>query len=153
MRNARVAFVGIGSELSGDDAIGLLTARKINHAIGQQENVLVLEGGTLPESTSGPLRRFNPDLVIFIDAAELGKPAGTIELIDVERISGASFSTHSMPLKVMMEFLAMELHCEMLLIGVQPEVIDFGMPISRSGKRAATRVAAELSRKFSNLNL
>lgn len=144
--DARIAIVGIGAELNGDDAIGLITARKIQHATRQRENVLVLEGGTLPESVSGPLRRFNPALVIFIDAADLNKPAGTIAVVAPERIGGTSFSTHSMPLKLMMDYLAGELRCDMILIGVQPEAIQFGSPISESGKKAASRLAGELSR-------
>ncbi len=149
--DARIAIVGVGAELNGDDAIGLATAKKILRTARHWRNVLVLEGGTLPESTSGPLRRFKPDLVIFVDAAELGKPPGTIETVLPERISSASFSTHSMPLKMMMDYLAAELHCEVLLLGVQPETVDFGTPVSENGKKAAISIAAELSRQISNV--
>lgn len=108
-----------------------------------------MEGGTLPESTSGPLRRFNPDLVIFIDAAELGKPPGTIELVAPARIGGVSFSTHAIPMKLMMDYLAGELGCEMLLVGIQPEKIEFDSEMSQTAKKAAARLAAELSRQLS----
>jgi hydrogenase 3 maturation protease len=146
--DARIAIIGIGAELNGDDAVGLITARKLSQTLRQRENVLVLEGGTLPESTSGPLRRFKPDLVIFIDAAELGKSPGVIEVVAPERIGGAYFSTHSMPLNLMMDYLSGELNCEMLLIGVQPEAVVFGMPVSEKGKKAAASLAAELSRRI-----
>lgn len=136
----RIAIVGIGAELHGDDAIGLLTARKLKPAFAQQEEVLLLEGGTLPESMTGPLRRFSPELVIFIDAADLGQLPGTIKIVDPDRIGGTSFSTHSMPLTLLMKFLEDELNCEMLLIGVQPEQIEFGTPISESGQKAVTRL-------------
>ncbi len=146
----RIAIVGIGAELNGDDAVGLLTARKLKSVFAQQENLLVLEGGTLPESTSGPLRRFSPGLVIFIDAADQGDPPGRISFIDVKSIGGSSFSTHSMPLSLMIEFLAEELNCGMLLIGVQPEHIDFGLPLSQSGRRAVNRLVKALKEQFLN---
>ena len=137
----RIAIVGIGAELYGDDAIGILTARKLKPAFAQQEEVLVLEGGPLPESMTGPLRRFSPELVIFIDAADLGEPPGSITMVDPDRIGGTSFSTHSMPLTLLMKFLEDELNCEMLLIGVQPEQIEFGTTPSESGQKAVTRLA------------
>lgn len=151
--DARVAVVGVGAELNGDDAVGLLTARKLLLKTEQRDNLLVLEGGALPESVSGPLRRFDPDLLIFIDAADLGKPAGTIEAVAPERIGGSSFSTHSMPLRILMDYLSEELRCDEMLIGVQPLNHDFGAPLSTSGKKAAARLAAELSRQFTAAGL
>jgi len=84
----RIAIVGIGAELYGDDAIGILTARKLKPAFAQLEEVLVLEGGPLPESMTGPLRRFTPELVIFIDAADLGEPPGRLQWLIQTALAG-----------------------------------------------------------------
>ena len=145
-RDARVAIVGLGAELNGDDAVGLLTARQLLRRVGQREGLLVLEGGALPENASGSLRRFRPDLVIFIDAAALGKAPGSIEVLEAECIGGASFSTHGMPLNMFMNYLSEELGCQTMLIGVQPESVDFGAPPSQYARKAATRLSAALSR-------
>ncbi|HNW14358.1 MAG TPA: hydrogenase maturation protease, partial [Anaerolineaceae bacterium] len=88
----------MGAELNGDDAVGLRVADRLASLVGQQENLLVLNGGSLPESTSGALRRFHSTLVLFVDAADLGKTAGAIEVLETQRVGGASFSTHGMPL-------------------------------------------------------
>lgn len=149
--NPRIAVVGIGAELNGDDAIGLLTARKLFSAMKPGANLMVQEGGALPENFSGPLRCFEPDLAIFIDAADLGATPGTIEIVTPDRIGGASFSTHSMPMKLLMDYLAEELHCETLLIGVQPEGIEFGTAITAVGKRAATLLAKEIGHQLADV--
>ncbi len=150
-RDARVAIVGVGADLNGDDAVGLLTARQLLRRVGQREGLLVLEGGALPESVSGALRGYHPDLVIFIDAADLDKAAGSIEVLEAECIGGASFSTHGMPLIMMMNYLRAELGCETMLIGVQPEGVDFGTPPSQYARKAATRLSAALSRALAIL--
>lgn len=151
--DTRVAVVGVGAELNGDDAVGLRVADRLASLVGQQENLLVLNGGSLPESTSGALRRFHPTLVLFVDAADLGKTAGAIEVLETQRVGGASFSTHGMPLRMLMDYLAEELGCESVLIGVQPERVDFDSPLSDCAKRAATRLAKELYRLLAVPNL
>src|SRR5512135_3260488 len=70
---ARLALVGIGNLLRGDDAAGILIARALARRPAlQKPNLLVLDSGGLPENFSGVLRRFQPDAILFIDAAELG---------------------------------------------------------------------------------
>ena len=137
-------MVGIGAELNGDDAVGLLVARSLKSAFLPCENIIVLEGGVLPENVTGPLRRFFPELVVFIDAVDMKSPPGTIQVVNPEQISGASFSTHTMPLSMLFKFLKDELNCETLLIGVQPKVIDFGEPVTAEISKAAKSLAKEL---------
>ena len=143
--NPRIAIVGIGAELNGDDAIGLLTARKLKPIFSQRDDTLVLEGGALPESMSAPLRRFSPELVIFLDAADTANPPGTISIIEPQSIGGASFSTHAMPLSLLLQYLRDEINCETIIIGVQPELVEFGTAVSESGKKAIDLLAKELT--------
>jgi hydrogenase 3 maturation protease len=68
-RHERIAVVGIGNELNGDDAAGILAARKLSKKYCPQkvdENsphpvFIVIEAGLAPEAFTGPLRRFRPD--------------------------------------------------------------------------------------------
>lgn len=142
----RIAIVGIGSELHGDDAVGIEAARALIAGGAKRENLLVLEGSTLPESVSGQLRRFIPDLVIFIDAMDAGVKPGSILLVNPEQIGGASFSTHSLPLPILIKFINRDLKCETIIIGVQPESIEFGETLSMSNRKAIFRLTKELSR-------
>jgi hydrogenase 3 maturation protease len=53
----------------------------------------------------------------------MGKEAGTISLIPMERIEGMSASTHSLPLSMLARYLKLELNCEVVLLGIQPKSI------------------------------
>lgn len=136
-----MAIIGIGAELNGDDAVGVHTARRLKTVLPSAQNVLVLEGGTLPESITGPLRRFAPELVILVDAADFGGVPGEVQWIDSMKIGGASFSTHSMPLSLLAEYLSNEVGCETMILGVQPQRLEFAAPLSIDCEKAVNEIA------------
>jgi hydrogenase 3 maturation protease len=134
----RVAVVGVGNELNGDDAAGVEVARALIPPLQGRDDVLVIEGGPAPENVSGALRRFAPDAVLLIDAADLGEPPGKTRWIDFDAITGLSASTHTLPLSLLARYLSAELGCEVALLGIQPGDLSFGAPLS-----APVRAAVE----------
>lgn len=144
----RVAIVGIGNELNGDDAAGVLAARALMRAqpgeAPLRAGVLVIDGGPAPESFTGPLRRFAPALVILIDAAEMGAAPGTARVFDWQDAAGLSASTHTMPPSMLAKFLMLELGCRVALVGIQPQRLDFDAPLSEPVREAVEQVAARL---------
>lgn len=149
---ARVAVVGIGSELRGDDAAGLLALEhlrkrlKIVSPAKQQRRkkpvVKLFNGGTAPENMTGEIRRFQPGHLVMIDAVELGRRPGTIELIDIKKAENISFLTHKLPVKLMLDYLAGEMTFTTVFIGIQPKSLDFGAPVSKEVSHAV-RVLAD----------
>ena len=93
LNNARrVAVLGVGSELRGDDIAGLLAAQQIEKTITEQTilpEVRVFIGETAPENLTGEIKKFQPTHLIIIDAADLNKEPGHIEIMEPETI-GAS---------------------------------------------------------------
>jgi hydrogenase 3 maturation protease len=147
----RVAIVGIGSELRGDDRIGTLIVKKLIAYRHQKSNLLIAEGGTLPESFTGPLRKFSPNYVLLIDAADMNAQPGEIRLIEPEELGGYNASTHSFPLSTIIEYLKQEFSCEVDLLGIQPKSIDFGSSLSDEGRKAANQVVREINAILSRL--
>lgn len=147
--NLRLAIIGIGAELNGDDAVGILVTQKLLRVITTVQDVLILDGGTLPENYSNRLRQFQPELSVFIDAADFGGVPGEINLISPEQVSGSSFSTHSMPLSMVLSFLSKEIKSEIIILGVQPLSVEFGDPLSPACKKAVAKITREFS-KFLN---
>src|SRR5512147_1394215 len=119
-RPARVAILGIGNELSGDDGAGVRVVRELAARLPATPGVLLIDGGVAPENFTGPLRRFQPDLVLEIDAALLDEPPGTTRAIDWREADGLSASTHTLPPSVLASYLVSELKCDVRLIGIQP---------------------------------
>lgn len=110
-----------------------------------EPHVLCLESGVNPENALGPLRKFKPDLVVMVDAAEFGEAAGSIRLIDSREVDGISFSTHSMPLNMITAYLGAELNCPVWLLGIQPESLEFAAPLTIEVQNAVDEIIVELS--------
>lgn len=148
------AIVGVGHELRGDDAAGLLVVRRLQESCSPailsstatEKSVCILEAGPLPESVSGPLRRHRPDAVFFLDAADMDCAPGMIDWIDPRQAVGFSGGTHTFPLCDFSEYLARELGCEVFFLGIQPKNLEFDSPVSEPVERAVGELSEEIRR-------
>jgi hydrogenase 3 maturation protease len=116
----RLAVVGIGDELMPPDRLGMFVAREIGEE--QIPGVRIFLAGTVPESITGPLRRYRPGHVIFLDAADMGATPGTIALVEPERIRAGLITTHVLPLSVVMDYIERETGAGVTLLGIQPDL-------------------------------
>jgi hydrogenase 3 maturation protease len=135
---ASIVLLGVGSELRGDDAAGLLVAEKVK---SQRSKVKVLLGGTAPENLTGEIKRLKPSHLLIVDAADFKAEPGAIKLLDPREIGGFSFSTHSLPLKVMIDFILADHQCEVVIVAIQPADVNFGAPLSPAVKQACAAAA------------
>lgn len=142
----RLAVVGVGHELRGDDAAGVMVARYLQERIGPRDRWLVIDGGHAPENCTAPLRRFKPDLVILVDAAALNLSPGAIQLLSWQQIGGLSATTHTLPLHLLARYLIAELNCEVILIAIQPQDTSLGVPLSPLVQSAVDEVGKEIER-------
>ncbi len=138
-----VVLVGVGSDLRGDDAAGLLVAQKL--ANSQTRKLVTLIGGTAPENLTGEIKRLKPSHLIVVDSADLRAAPGTIQVVGYGQIGGHSFSTHSSPLKLMIDFLLADISFEPIVIGIQPKSLEFGAPVSPEVLQAVGEVAEALA--------
>ena len=144
-RPLRVAVVGIGSELNGDDFAGIALAQELGRRVNGQANLLVIDAGPAPENASGLLRRFGPDLVLLMDAAQMDAEPGAICWLDWQDTAGVSASTHSLPLHLVASYLTAELGCHVALIGIQPGHNMISKPLSPAVIKAVQDIASDLS--------
>jgi hydrogenase 3 maturation protease len=149
----RIAFIGIGSELHGDDGVGIEIIRSLSTRAGSFSRFSFMEGGTLPESVTGPIRRFAPNLVIIFDAAEFGGAPGEFRWLDTLEIDGFSASTHTFPLGAFADYLRKEFACEVQLLGIQPKAIEFGTILSPEVKKACRQLADIISQFINRAEL
>ena len=108
-------------------------------------SLLVLDGGLAPENLTGAIRRFAPDLVLLVDAAEMGEPAGTVRWLSWQDTTGVSAATHALPPYMVAQFLVSELACEVALVGIQPQRTMFGASLSLPVRRAVQTVTRGLT--------
>lgn len=82
---------------------------------------------------------------MIVDTADFGEKPGTVVVLDPGDVgSGVSFSTHKMPVKILVDYLQRSLGCEVVIIGIQPKSVVFGKPMSKAVAGAAGEVAKAL---------
>ncbi len=138
-------MLAVGSELLGDDAVGMLVGGML--AEHESPALRVFLGSTAPENVTGPIREFLPSHLLVVDAAELEAGPGTIELLDPSALAGIPFTTHCLPLSVVVGYLLRSLpDCQVVVVGIQPESLSFGAEPTRRVKDAAYRVVDTVRR-------
>jgi len=138
--------VGIGQELRGDDGAGIFLARRLQkQANAAREHApFFFEAGSLPEASAGPLRRYGPDRVIFLDAADMDAAPGGIRWIDPAALESSAPATHTFPMGGFSDYLESELGCRVAILGIQPECIDFDAPVSDCVQYAINDIFEEI---------
>jgi hydrogenase 3 maturation protease len=111
----------------------MFTARELEHK-HLPAGVRFFFAGTVPESITGPIRRYQPEHVIFLDAADMGARPGTIAVIEPEKIQASLLSTHVLPLSVVMDYLERETGAGVTLMGIQPNLTGFDKDLSGSDR-------------------
>ena len=119
----KIAILGIGNDLRTDDGLGPFIVSSIRI---DNPNIMIENVGSVPEGFAHPLAEFGAERVIMIDAADMRKSPGHVELVTNDRIGGINISTHSMPLSFLMMYLEQETGGQTILLGVQPKNIEFG---------------------------
>jgi hydrogenase 3 maturation protease len=125
--------LGIGNPLGGDDAAGpylvCMLNRKQQTTGNPSVEITTIDAATAPESYTSVIRRQRPDLLILVDAADMGLPPGAMRIIPPRKISVLSFSTHHMPLSTFVSYVQ-DFCGKVMLVGVQPQQTDMGDHIS-----------------------
>ena len=142
----RLAVLGVGSILRGDDAAGIQIVERLLEAFPQEDypNLSICAGGTAPENFSGNLRLFRPDHLLIVDAADAGCEPGSIVDIPRTEIGGPSFSSHMLPLKIMVDYLINETGTSVTMLGLQYKEIEFGTDLSPEMREAADELTEAL---------
>ena len=129
-------IVGIGNRLRGDDAFGPVMIDRLR---GKTKRDLI-DAGTAPESYLGPIIKKNPETIIIMDVADMGKAAGELGILDGEDILKVGFSTHDSSPKVFMDFLKETTGARIVMIAAQPKTLEFGENPSREVKESMDKL-------------
>ncbi|MBZ0297149.1 MAG: hydrogenase maturation peptidase HycI [Anaerolineae bacterium] len=138
----RIAVVGMGQELRGDDAAGLEVARALQSA--SSASLLIVDAGAAPENFSGVLRKFAPDVVLLVDAVDMAAQPGTVHIFKIEEAEMCSATTHTLSPHLLITYLQAELNCNVSLIGIQIGQVDFCSEMSPSVQQSVEQLIQAL---------
>jgi len=137
----RVSVVCVGSELSGDDALG----RKLAGLLAglKDPDLQILYTSTAPENFLDELIMFKPKRVVVVDAGDFGGRPGEIRQLDPADLQSAHISTHRAPMKMFTARLAGE-NIPTTYIAVQAKQTGLGEPMSAEVREAAVKLACRI---------
>lgn len=151
---SRVVVCGIGNEMRGDDAAGVLCLRFLENrakAAGpERRSVFFIDGGETPENRTSGIRSFSPDLVILVDAARGGGSPGDIFIVDQDAIADEEVSTHRISLALLVRYIEESIGARVLFIGIEPLSTEAGSPVSPAVQAAVRAAVDGLSRLIFN---
>jgi hydrogenase 3 maturation protease len=140
----RVAILGIGSPLRGDDALGLVLIEELKALLRKVKLPMPLKlfsCGVTPENYTGEIKKFKPGHIIIVDALDMNKEAGSISIIDAKKESvNVSFSTHALPIRIFTDYLSHYLDCRIIFIGIQAKTVEFGAHLSYEANKSVKQV-------------
>lgn len=127
-REPRILIAGLGNLLLMDDGVGV-------HAVQElQENppagAVVAEVGTAVLNALHLLEW--ADKVLAIDAMQAGGAPGTVYAFGTEDVAkgGIKASLHELNLLAALDFLQVKAKPEIIIFGVEPERIDYGLDLT-----------------------
>ena len=146
----RVAVVGVGQRLRGDDGAGPAVAQRL--APLADATLLVVDAGHAPENCLGPIVRFRPDAILFVDAARGGLAPGELIWLRPDEADSRGGSTHALSLAMLAGYLSAETGAAVHVLGIEPGEMAFGEGLSPVVDAAVEQAAATLSAYWRKLN-
>ena len=126
LEGKRSVLLAVGNPMRGDDALGPTLADRLQGKV----SATIVDAGEVPENYVGVVAAAQPEVVVIVDAADLGAAAGDAAIVAPDDLTGPKFSTHNAGLSLFVRFLQSENPAEVVVIGVQPSSTGFGEPMS-----------------------
>lgn len=121
-------LIGLGNPLGQDDAVGLRVAEALRGTDWQTLATPALE------NVLGVVQDLAPEILVVVDAAEMGLPPGSVRRLPLRWYEKMLASTHGLPLPFLLSLLKAK---EVVLIGIQPKDRGFGESLSPEVANAA----------------
>jgi len=111
-----VLLLGVGNRARGDDGIGSYLVRRLQKKI----SIPVIDAGEMPEKSLALIECSGADLVLIVDAADMGVAAGEFSLLELDDLKNMGVSTHTANLSLLFNIIPKQKRPQGLLIAVQP---------------------------------
>jgi hydrogenase maturation protease len=139
LKHKKTLYVGIGNLLKMDDGVGVYISKRIRN----KKTVSSLTVEVSIENYIGKIESMNPDILVLIDCMDMKEVPGTFKLLSLKQIQDLTYNTHNISLRRLLEFFRMPIY----ILGIQPEIIDFGENISSRVKKAADKIINHINKK------
>ena len=129
-RGPRILIAGLGNLLLRDDGVGVHAVRRI-----QQSGLTACIAADVGCAVFSALHLFErAEKILLIDAMQAGGRPGTVYRADINEIDGGGVaaSLHELSVVHALRMLKKRPLPAVSLIGVEPEIIDYGLDLSEA---------------------
>ena len=140
LKNAKsIVIIGMGNELRGDDAVGLVVVRLLKPYTTKKMHVY--EGHMNPEVFISPACRLLPTHLLIIDAAELHRKPGDWRILSSTEIQEGLFTTHAIPAVEIATEIQRRCGANVAFLGIQPKSREISLNLSKECQEAAKKIS------------
>lgn len=133
----KVAILGVGNTLRGDDGLGSILASRIKEKVP----FIVFDAGVSPENYLEKVVKERPDTIVIIDAADFKGSPGELRILGPEGLKNANlFSTHNASLSLTINYLQNNLSADIIILIIQPKNINFGDKLNPEISKSLTKL-------------
>ncbi len=136
----QMLVVGVGNPMRGDDVAGLILAER-----GAEKLELeYLRCEEVPENYVGKMLDDPADTILLVDAVDMKQAPGEIGLLAPDELADNGISTHNCSVGLLAKVLAGVKDKQMLILGIQPQDLGWGQPLTPQVSEAIDRFVADL---------
>jgi hydrogenase maturation protease len=137
----RILVAGLGNLLLADDGVGVHAVRGLMRS--RPRGVTLAEVGTAVLDALHLFER--ADRILAIDAMRAGGPPGTIYRFRLHQVEDpiSKASLHDFGLRSVLGFLAVAHPPEVVVLGVEPQSIEYNLDLSPPVRAAVPRLLGE----------
>ena len=130
-RRPTILVAGLGNLLLRDDGVGVHAVRRFQKSDGNGYQAVDVGCAVLDA-----LHLFEwADKILLIDAMKAGGPPGTVykvNAIDDLEAGAVPLSLHDLSVVQALKMINKDHHPEITIIGIEPEIIDYGLDLSKT---------------------
>lgn len=134
----RICVLGLGNLMRTDDAVGMMAVQALGEEADRGGNVSFVEGGTLGLDLMHALRDVTH--LLALDAVDVGAEPGTLVRFEKDELGNIPVgkSAHLLGFSDLIGVLKLmgDEPEEIVLLGVQPKLIDWGTELTDELERA-----------------
>ncbi|MDD2422331.1 MAG: HyaD/HybD family hydrogenase maturation endopeptidase [Heliobacteriaceae bacterium] len=147
---APIIVMGLGNYLYGDEGIGIHVVERLNNEGGLPAAVEIVDGATLGLNLLATVER--AEKLLIIDCVQAGQPPGSIIWLEndaIPRYFAQKLSIHQLGFSEVLALAAWResLPGEMVLLGLQPAELKWGIELSPAGTLALPKLVAACQRQ------
>ncbi|MCU0611317.1 MAG: hydrogenase maturation protease [Candidatus Eisenbacteria bacterium] len=136
--HGRVVLAALGDRTAGDDAAAL----SLIDLLDTTTNLTLLDCGSYPQNFLGVISRDRPEVVMLVDAAELGLQPGEVRVLDRSSVTDWGGGSHGFPMELLMQQIEVLAAAQVFLLAIQVGGLTRGAPLHPDVRRAVEELAA-----------